>query len=176
VLGLVCGLLTTVVMSAVQWAETSALGSLDHLACARLALADGSAADGVVPADVRAEVTKVVGAVARDAQAAMTEIVARSVSVYETKLAEAFQRQLGQLGERERQLFETAAAALGREMGTAIRALEDHSKRLRLMLSDKLSRLADDLHRAPEVHIRYPNANGNGGLVHPMSAGHGQGS
>jgi biopolymer transport protein ExbB/TolQ len=170
VLGLLCGLVTTVLMSAVEWGETNGLQRLTALVAERLGLGEGREAQPTVAATVEAELRKVVATLARDAQHAMIDIVGRAAGVYEARLAEAFQRQLTHLDERERRLFETAAGALGREMATAIRALEEHSRRVRLLLSDRLQQIADDLHRTPEVSIRYPHGNGNRPVPAPHDA------
>lgn len=162
VLGLVCGLVATVIIAIAQWAETDASQLIDRLVSRALAL-DGVAPEGRLSLDrLQAELTQLGHTLARDARATVATIVTRSAALYETKLLEATEQHLARLDEHQRRLFEGLSESLARHLALALRTLEEHGEQLRGALVSELRDIARGLQRVPEVSIRYPNLNGHG--------------
>jgi hypothetical protein len=163
VLGLICSLVTTVLMTTVKWCETSALLTLKELVHSCLSLETAIHHRDADPLQaLQAEISTMAASLIRTTEATMQELVVRSVQVFEAKLTDAVQQQLGRVEAHERQICKALTEALSQQMAINLKALQKQGDQTSTALITELRCIAEQLQRAPEVSIHYPTLNGRG--------------
>jgi biopolymer transport protein ExbB/TolQ len=159
ILAIICALITSVLMAAMQWLETNAwqglTGVVDHRLCLEFA-AHSPQADQL--ALMRSQAPEIVQAMMQQIQAGMQPLLTDIVQVFETALQDVVQRQINRTEEHERAFFTQLAKGLTQQRELTVKALEAQGEQVRTALIFELQQISQQLQRAPEVSIRYPNA------------------
>jgi biopolymer transport protein ExbB/TolQ len=162
VLALVCGILTSVALTAMRWAEVGGLGAVTELVRRRFNLGANEQPDPA--AQMAAELQAVAAAGVkqlRDFAGAALDAYQQKVSELTRRHVEGLTEQMARtLGEQARAEWQLGLGNLRQELNTRLddagAALEAQSKGLRKELAEGLARVEQGLGRIPEISIRYP--------------------
>ena len=176
VLGLVCSVIITLIMTGTYWMETNALQALTAQVCSQLSLETAlHNREGELWQKLQARWSTLVEPLVqglgeplvRETGAALQAMVAQTLQLYEAKLNDVTRQHFDRLQEHERRVADALAAVLAQHMEAAVQTLEKHGQQTREALIAELRQIGQQLHRMPEIAIRYPEQNGTG-ANHPQ--------
>lgn len=169
VLGIVCSVIVTLILTATQWAETSTLRALTTQVSSQLSLETALYnREGELWQKLQARCSTlaepllrgIVEPLVQEMAAGMRTMAGQTLQLYDAKLGEIVQQHLARLQEHERQVADKLAAVLTQQMAAVLQAVEAHGEQARVALIAELRRIGQQLYRMPEIAIRYPEQNG----------------
>ncbi|MBI3801682.1 MAG: MotA/TolQ/ExbB proton channel family protein [Deltaproteobacteria bacterium] len=169
VLGIVCSVIVTLILTATQWAETSTLRALTAQVSSQLSLETALYnREGELWQKLQARCATlaepllrgIVEPLVQEMAAGMQTMVGQTLQLYDAKLGEIVQQHLARLQEHERQVADKLAVVLAEQMAAALQVVEAHGEQARVALIAELRRIGQQLYRMPEIAIRYPEQNG----------------